>query len=210
MADRVLWGVKSARSIRGHWALIELGLEYETRAIQTRTPPMEGAEYRAVNPRGKIPTLIDGDIAITESPAIVMYLADRYSTDARRLIPTEAKARAFYFEWMSFISMELDATSLYVLRRHEGLPEIYGEAPEANTAARAYFDRMITAAALRMEDGRPYLLGDTFYGPDILMMTILNWAKRYKCPYPDIFADYQTRIAERPQYLAAEVANNPE
>ena len=68
MADRVLWGVKSARSIRGHWALIELGLEYETRAIQTRTPPMEGAEYRAVNPRGKIPTLIDGDISITESP----------------------------------------------------------------------------------------------------------------------------------------------
>jgi glutathione S-transferase len=210
MADRVLWGVKSARSIRGHWALIELGLEYETRAIQTRTPPMEGAEYRAVNPRGKIPTLIDGDIAITESPAIVMYIADRYSTDERRLIPTEAKARAFYFEWMSFISMELDATSLYVLRRHEGLPEIYGYAPEANAAARAYFDRMITAAALRMEDGRPYLLGDTFYGPDILMMTILNWAKRYKCLYPDIFADYQARMAERPQYLAAEAANNPE
>ena len=210
MADRVLWGIKSARSIRGHWALIELGLEYETRAIRTRTPPMEGAEYRAVNPRGKIPTLIDGDIVITESPAIVMYLADRYSTDERRLIPTDPKARAFYFEWMSFISMELDATSLYVLRRHEALPEIYGEAPEANAAARAYFDRMITAAALRMEDGRPYLLGDTFYGPDILMMTILNWAKRYECDYPDIFADYQARIAERPQYLAAEAANNPE
>lgn len=210
MSERVLWGVKSARTIRGHWALIELGLPYETRAIQTRTPPMEGQEYRAINPRGKIPTLIDGDISITESPAIVMYLADRYSTDARRLIPEDAKARAFYFEWMSFISMELDATSLYVLRRHEGLPEIYGAAPEANAAARAYFDRMITAAALRMEDGRSYLLGDTFYGPDILMMTILNWAKRYECSYPEVFAEYQARMTNRPQYLAAEIANNPE
>lgn len=209
MADRILWGVKSSRTIRAHWALIELGLDYETRAIQTRTPPMEGPEYRAINPRGKIPTLIDGDVTITESPAIVMYLADRYSTGERRLIPEDAASRAFYFEWMSFIPMELDATSLYVLRRHEGLPEIYGDAPEANTAARAYFDRMMKAAALRMADGRPYLLGDEFYGPDILMMTILNWAERYECAYPDIFAEYQARMRERPQYQAAEAANNP-
>lgn len=207
MAPRILWGVLSARTIRAHWALIELGLDYETRAIQTRTPRMEGPEYRALNPRGKIPTLVDGDITITESPAIVTYLADRYSTAERRLIPEEAGERAYFFEWMSFISMELDATSLYVLRRHEGLPEIYGEAPEANAAARAYFDRMIKAAAIRMDDGRPYLLGDTFYGSDILMMTTLDWARRYKCPYPDVFADYQARMAKRPQYIAALVAN---
>ena len=146
---RTLWGVGTSRTLRAHWALIYLDLKYEVRAIQTRTPEMEGPEYRAVNPRGKIPTLIDGDLTLTESPAIVAYLAERYSTPERRLIPEDIAARASYFEWMSFASMELDATSLYVLRRHEDLPEIYGVAPEACTAARAYFDRMLGAAALR-------------------------------------------------------------
>ena len=47
---------------------------------------------------------------------------------------------------MSFICMELDATSLYVLRRHWSLPEIYGDSPVANKASEEYFNRMITAA----------------------------------------------------------------
>ena len=78
MTKRILWGVGSSRALRAHWALVFLGLEYETRAILTRTPAMETPEYRAVNPRGKIPTLIDGDLTVTESPAIVAYLAERY------------------------------------------------------------------------------------------------------------------------------------
>ena len=45
--------------------------------------------------------------------------------------------------------MEIDATTLYVLRRHEALPAIYGEAPTANAAARGYFDRMITGRGAR-------------------------------------------------------------
>lgn len=208
-AHRVLWGVGSSRTIRVHWALIELGLAYETRAIRTRTPLMEGPEYRHINPRGKIPTLVDKDVTVTESPAIVTYLAERYSDDRRRLIPTDYQARAQYFEWMSFISMELDATALYVLRRHEGLPEIYGPAPEACAAARAYFGRMIEAAALRMDEGQVFLLGSAFSGPDILMMSVLNWADRYGCAYPDVFRDYQKRMAGRAGYIAAEKANSP-
>ena len=107
---RILWGVGTTRTLRAHWALIYLGLEYESRAIQTRTPAMASAVYRAVNPRGKIPTLQDGGLTLTESPAIVAYLAERYGQPDRRLIPVDMEGRAAYFEWMSFISMELDAT----------------------------------------------------------------------------------------------------
>ena len=69
---------------------------------------------------------------------IVQVILDHPVAD--RWVPVEGR---------TFIAMELDATSLYVLRRHEGLPEIYGEAPTANRAARDYFDRMIEAAATR-------------------------------------------------------------
>ena len=209
MTKRILWGVGSSRALRAHWALVFLGLEYETRAILTRTPAMETAEYRAVNPRGKIPTLIDGDLTVTESPAIVAYLAERYSTPERRLIPEGIEQRAFYFEWMSFISMELDATSLYVLRRHEGLPEIYGPAPEACVAARAYFERMIKAAALRLDDGRRFLLGEAFFGVDILMTSCLDLAVNYGFELPEAFAAYRARIDGEPSTILAHRANAP-
>ena len=209
MTKRILWGVGSSRALRAHWALVFLGLEYETRAILTRTPAMETPEYRAVNPRGKIPTLIDGDLTVTESPAIVAYLAERYSTPERRLIPEGIEQRAFYFEWMSFISMELDATSLYVLRRHEGLPEIYGPAPEACVAARAYFERMIKAAALRLDDGRRFLLGEAFFGVDILMTSCLDLAVNYGFELPEAFAAYRARIDDDPSTILAHRANAP-
>ena len=209
MTKRILWGVGSSRALRAHWALVFLGLEYEPRAILTRTPAMETREYRVVNPRGKIPTLIDGDLTVTESPAIVAYLAERYSPPERRLIPEGVEQRAFYFEWMSFISMELDATSLYVLRRHEGLPEIYGPAPEACVAARAYFERMIKAAALRLDDGRRFLLGEAFFGVDILMTSCLDLAVNYGFELPEAFAAYRARIDDEPSTILAHRANAP-
>ena len=204
---RTLWGVGTSRTLRAHWALIYLGLDYETQVIRTRTPAMASAEYQAVNPRGKIPTLVDGDITLTESPAIVTYLGETYANDGRRLMPVGAPDRALYLEWLSFISMELDATSLYVLRRHEGLPEIYGPAPEACATARAYFNRMLGAAALRLEDGRRWLLGTEFSGVDILMTTCLDWAGRYDLALPPAFAEYRGRIDEEPSLVLALAAN---
>jgi glutathione S-transferase len=203
----VLWGAVTSRVLRVHWALIELDLPYRSMPIQSRSGETETEEYGRVNPRRKIPTLQDGDLTLTESPAIVTYLAETYSTSHCRLIPLEQPARAKYFEWLSFVSMELDATSLYVLRRHEGLRHVYGEAPEASRTARAYFDRMIKAAAIDLSDGRQYLLGDQFSGTDICMTTCLDWALRYDCPLPEPWLAYRERVMQRPSYAAALQAN---
>ena len=132
--ERVLWGVGSARALRGHWALIELGLDYRSERIQSRSGETETPEYRRLNPRGKIPLLQDRGLVLSESAAIVTYLAETYGGGRPiPLIPATGAARAKYFEWVSFVSMEIDATTLYVLRRHEALPNVYGEAPTANT-----------------------------------------------------------------------------
>ena len=124
-----------------------------------------------------------GDLTIGESAAIVTYLAETYGGGGRTaLIPTAPQARAKYFEWLSFICMELDATSLYILRRHEYLPEIYGEAEQAVTSSKAYFARMIEAGAQLYDTRSSYLLSDAFSGVDILMTTGLAWAVRYGQP----------------------------
>ena len=122
--------------------------------------------------RRKIPFFEDGEIRIGESGAIVFYLADRYR-DRGRLAPEPGTAaRAAFEELAFFILMELDATALYVLRRHEGLPDVYGEAPEACAAARGYFQRMVGEIERRLADGRPHLLGEAFSAADLLLVEL--------------------------------------
>ena len=77
--------------------------------------------------------LVDGDLVLTESAAIVTYLGDKYGG----LTPSVGSVeRARYDEWTSFILMELDAHTLYVMRKHGDLAALYGEAPAAMQAAR--------------------------------------------------------------------------
>ena len=205
--NRILWGVGTSRTIRAHWALIELNLSYKTEIIRTRTTDTETAAFKSVNPRQKIPVLQDGTLTMGESAAIVTYLAESYSTEQVRLIPDNPKARAKYFEWMSFICMELDATSLYVLRRHWSLPEIYGDSPIANKASEEYFNRMITAADKLKNPKQKYLLETGFSGVDILMTTTLKWALDYNQKIPNDFMEYLDHMVNRPCYIAALEAN---
>ena len=205
---RIVWGIGTSRTIRAHWALIELGLPYSIEVVRTRTPDTETEEFKSVNPRQKIPVLEDGEIRIGESAAIVTYLAENYRQGSTILIPEDKNLRAKYFEWMSFITMELDATSLYVLRRHWSLPEIYGDSPVANKASEEYFQRMITAASKMIDDKKPYLLGNSFTGVDILLTTTLKWAVDYNQKLPAIFNDYLLRLNDRPQYIEAQRVNN--
>ena len=205
--NRILWGVGTSRTIRAHWALIELNLSYKTEIIRTRTTDTETAAFKSVNPRQKIPVLQDGTLTMGESAAIVTYLAESYSTEQVSLIPDNPKARAKYFEWMSFICMELDATSLYVLRRHWSLPEIYGDSPVANKASEEYFNRMITAADKLKNPKQKDLLETGFSGVDILMTTTLKWAIDYNQRIPTNFMEYLDHRSNRPGYIAALEAN---
>ncbi len=62
----------------------------ETSARRALTGETQTSAYRCFNPLGKIPLLQDGDLTVTESPAIVAYIGERYGTDASRLVPRRA------------------------------------------------------------------------------------------------------------------------
>ena len=210
MADLTVYGVGTSRTLRAHWAMAELGLAYHTEQIQSRSGQTTTPAYTALDPRQKVPVLKDGDFVLSESATIVTYLGESYGNAERALVPIEPKQRARYNEWISFICMELDATSLYVLRRHEGLPQIYGEAPVASKVAREYFIKMIDAAATKFGTDHMHVLGGNFSGADIIMMTVLPWAKRLHIPLPAVFEIYHDRMVKRPAYQAALLANTPE
>ena len=74
----ILWGAQSIRALRPHWVLQELELDFELRPIGSRTGETKEAGSQALNPRGKIPVLQDGDFTLAESAAISTDLADTY------------------------------------------------------------------------------------------------------------------------------------
>jgi glutathione S-transferase len=205
----VLWGVSTSRTLRAHWALHELDLAYESRRILPRTGETKTAEFTALNPRQKIPLLQDGEFAIAESPAIAAYLSDTYGTAETALIPTAPRERATWLEWCFYVMTELDATSLYVIRRHDALKHIYGEAPGAVDGAAEYFRTQLRHAEQALQDGRPFLVGERFTTADMLLTTCLTWAVDYDVPVTRACLAYAQRITARPKYLAAEAANQP-
>ncbi|MEO3413161.1 glutathione S-transferase family protein [Roseovarius sp. CAU 1744] len=204
----ILWGVGTVRTLRAHWVMHELGIDYECRPIRPRTPAMDRADFRAINPDCKVPALQYGDLTLVESTAIMLFLGETYAARAPGLIPQGAADRARFFEWMSFISTELDAASLYTIRRHHDLHEIYGLAPVAVKVAREYFLRMLCKPARQIQSGAPYLLGETFTLADILLVTCLRFADRMGVERPAGFDDYFQRLTGRPAFQAAMKANH--
>lgn len=207
----VLWGTGTSRVLRAHWALLELDLPYRNHPVRTRTADMDDPAFLALSPQKKIPILQHGALVLSESSAIVTYLAEKFAGSAatgQALIPSSPAQRAIYFQWVSFACMELDATALYVLRRHADLSHIYGDAPSAIHTAKEYFGRMIQSAAQRIEP-TGYLLGEQFTGADIMMTSCLVWARRLEMPLPDRFSAYLDLTTTRPAYTAAQQANSP-
>lgn len=203
----VVWGVGTARTIRVHWALAELALTYETKPVGARTGETKSPEFTAITARQKIPVLQDGDVVLTESLAIVAYISDRFATDRNRLIPLDPLGRARCLEWCVFALSELDATSLYVIRRHRDLAVTYGAAPAVCEAAAAYFGQQMRALDRALADGRQCIMGETFSAADIMLSTCLTWAVRYGVPVSEGAQAYNGRITRRPAFATATVRN---
>ena len=207
VADRVVWGVGTSRTMRAHWMLSELDLPYECRPITSRSGETLTPEYTRLNPSQKIPTLQDGEWVLSESAAIVNYLGAAYGASRKLCPPAPPRERARYDQWCFFAMMELDANTLYVIRKHEDLPNVYGEAPHALQAARDGFARQALAAAQRLAASGPYVLGACFSGADILLTTCLNGAIRRKIELPDALHDYLKRTTARQAYQRAMLKN---
>ena len=207
MATITIWGAHTPRSLRPLWMAEELALDYQHRPIAPRSGETQTPEYTQLNPKQKIPLLVDADITLTESVAICRYLRDRYPAPGVYR-PSTDLARAKEDEWCCYILGEIDETSLYVMRRHGALSNIYGEAPAAMASAREYVLRMLKVVETALED-REFLLQDKFSLSDLFLTTCLNWVLNYELPLPKSLQVYRNRITLRPAYLRAAEANKP-
>lgn len=206
MTDKiVVWGIGTPRTFRVYWTLEELGLAYACKPIRTRTSDMDGQEFLALSPGKKIPALQHGDLSLTESGAITHYLMDNFGSQN-----WSANEQAQINRWIFFTLMEIDATALYVLRRHRGLPEIYGASPEAVNAAVQYAQRQLDVVEQWLSDGRSFMVGNRFSEADIHLTSCLKWAQREGVQLGKHLIQYESQIVQRAAFVAAFKVNFPD
>ena len=207
-AKKVVWGAGTPRTLRAHWSMHELGLDYECRPIGSRNGGNVTPEYTLLNPSQKIPTVQDGHLVVSESAAIVNYLTSCYGAEKNMQPPADPAERVRYDMWCFFCMMELDADTMYIIRRHGDLHAIYGEAPNAVKAAKEIFAKQAETAMVRLGAG-PYAMGDSFTGADILLTTCLTGAQRREIVLPAPLKAYLSRTTSREAYQRAVATNQP-
>jgi len=166
-----VYGKVTSRAFRVLWMLEEIGEPYEFIDAGPRSDTV-----RALNPSGKIPVLQDGDAILTDSVAIMTYLADKHG---KLTCPAGTIERAQQDALTHCILDELDAL-LWTAGRHSfALPEDK-RVPEIKDSLKWEFDRNLTRLADRLKG--PFLMGDRITLTDILLQHCLNWAFGSKFP----------------------------
>ena len=193
-----LWGSGTARTLRPIWMAEEMDINYELIPIGPRTGETQTKEFTEINPKQKIPAMQCKELNLSESLAICRFLQKNYSSE-NIYIPSDETDIHKEDEWCNFIYGELDETSLYVMRRHYDLKEIYGESPIVVDACRKYFMRQLDVVENHLES-RNTILESGFGLADIFLMTCLDWAIFYEFSLPKNINQYRDRIALRPAY----------
>src|SRR5580692_8624173 len=172
MATMKLYGFPPTRSIRALWTLRELGVEFEFVQVDLIQGEHRRPEFLALNPAGKLPVLVDGDFVLTESVAIVLYLAEKYAD--KGLLPATLEARAQVHQWLLFTATELEQP-LWRIARHSAIYPEEKRLPDEVALARQDFGNMATVMESHMKR-RPFLVGDSVTVADFVAAYTLDWA----------------------------------
>ncbi len=167
-----LYGTPPTRALRVLWLLNELDIECEVITINMGIGEHLGAEFRKLNPAGKLPALVDGDLVLTESSAIQLYLAEKYPQ--RGFIPSALAERAEMYRWIFFLATEIEQP-LWRIALHT---RIYPEAeqrPQEVPLAERDGKSMIAVLEQHMRQ-REFVVGDRVTVADFNAAYTLDWA----------------------------------
>jgi len=186
-------GTRASRAFRVLWMLEELGQEY------THIPAAPRSEEAlAANPSGKIPALRDGDAALTDSAAIMTFLADKHRalTNAPGTI-ARARQDAFTHQILD----DIDGV-LWAAARHSFILPEEQRVPEVKDSLKWEYARNIARLSDALEGS--FLMGEEMTVPDMLLTHCLGWAQ--KAGFPDAgekLNAYAAAIMARPAFQKA-------
>ena len=191
-----LYEFAPTRSIRARWILQELGVDFEPISVNLPAREHRDAEFLEINPAAKVPVLVDGDLVLSESVAIVLYLAEKYAD--RGFFPADLRVRADFYRWTLFAVTELEQP-LWRIARHTTLYPEQDRLPADVTLAARDFAPMAAVLENHMQ-GRDYVAGDRVSAADFVVAYTLDWAGEARllgeCP---ALRSYVERMYARPR-----------
>jgi glutathione S-transferase len=182
----------NTRDLRVLWALEEIGMPYEIVGMDHPNHDLDSAAYRALNPFGQIPVIDDDGVVVSESGAILLYLARK----SGQLMPLDLAGEAQVLRWCftALNTIEVPALSLWFVNLNGGKDSKPSDALHDWVEMR-----------LKQLDGclanREFITTENFTVADILMTHVLDTVVREAMlkPYPNLLA-YRTRCIERPAW----------
>lgn len=184
-------------SLLPHMMLREIGADFELRFIDRGNDAHKQAEYLKLNPNGRIPVLIDGDLVLFETAAIVLHLVDRFP-DAGLAPAIGTKERAEFYKWMMHLTNTPQAEFRAWFYPHEHVSDETA-APSVKQAAGERLNRMFDVISAQLGD-KPWLLGDRFSAADLFLFMLIRWSRFMPRParsIPNLNA-LAERVAARP------------
>jgi glutathione S-transferase len=179
------------RDLRVQWTLEETGLPYQVRALDLAAGELRSEHYTRISPFQQVPAIDDDGFVLTESGAIVLYLAEK----AGRLIPPDARGRAEVTRWCFAALTTVEPTLMQIAFIDAGI-ERDADAPQRRGVYIERAGRWLGGLERRLS-GRPYLAGEQFTVADILLTTVLRGVDAaVVAPYPKL-VDYRRRCEAR-------------
>lgn len=198
-----LYHAQYTRSLRIRWLLEELGLDYELKRINFQRKEHKGEDYLAVHPLGRLPAMVDGDVSMFESGAMIQWLLEKYGEGRLHPLPATPQSAA-YLQWFHYGEAThqtyLSTVALHtaILPKEERIPVIAERAVEGAKDCNRMLD-----AHLGKQD---HIAGDQFTAADIMVTYPLILSHLFGIlPSEDVphLMKYYERVSARPAFQAA-------
>lgn len=177
-----------SRAVIAKWMLDETGAKYDIVPIDLQKKEQKQPAFLAINPAGKLPALVDGEVKVFECAAIALYLGDKFP-EAKLAPPVGSPQRGRYLSLVVFSTSQLEPSMGDSMMKLPSAPQ------------RGWNDFEATKDLIEREIGNgPYLFGEQFTMADILIGSMFLWGRMMQVPSgrPAIEA-YVDRLMARPQ-----------
>ena len=190
-----------ACSLASHIVLEETGAPFELERVALADGAQRRPEYLAINPKGRVPVIAEGDFILTENPAILYYLAQRFP--AAQLWPDDLQEAARCAEWLAWGSSGIHVTYAHVSRpeRYTSSETAAGNVKEkAQSACRetwSMIEARLAASKSTWAAGEHYSVADAY------LFVFWNWGRGQRLGYDmahdfPVWTKHARRMGERP------------
>lgn len=198
MSDEVVfYHNPRSRAQMAHWMLEEAGAPYRTILVDFEKNEHKAPGFLKLNPMGKLPTIVHRGTVVTETAAIIAYLADAFPQAGLAPAPADPQ-RGAYYRWLFFGAGCFEPALLDTMMKRPPVER-------KSAVGWGSYDDVVATLRTALATG-PYLLGGKFTAADVYLGAEIGWAMSFGAPGlkgEKVFDDYVARLHARPAYKRA-------